>query len=98
MVPLTVRSTSLSSSERSRMLSSMRTSGVDGMTGSLGLVTGERTSLSADHTCIRTAIDGLFEQRSMILYNTEMQSFRCKAGTFSRTVRFQTMSHFYLDV
>src|SRR3954463_4893332 len=34
----------------------------------------------------------------MIPYNTEMQSFLCKAGTFSRTVRFQTMSHFYLDV
>jgi hypothetical protein len=34
----------------------------------------------------------------MIRYNTEAQPFLFRTGTFSWTVRFQTVSRFYLDV
>src|SRR3954449_1824318 len=34
----------------------------------------------------------------MIQYNTEVQPFLYRTGTFSWTVRFQTVPRFYLDV
>src|SRR4051812_47814905 len=40
----------------------------------------------------------VFEWRLMIRYNTEAQPFLCRIGTFSWTVRFHTVSLFYLDV
>jgi hypothetical protein len=37
-------------------------------------------------------------QQPIVLHNTETQSFLCRVGTLSRIVRFQTVTHFYLDV
>jgi hypothetical protein len=34
----------------------------------------------------------------MFLHNTKERPLRGRAGTFSRTVRFQTVARFYLDV
>src|SRR5215210_2928039 len=92
MVPLTLRSTSFSSSERTRMLSSLWISGVEVgafMTGSLSGDGGAHIS---------RAVAPVFVQQPIFLYNTEAQDLRGGAGTFSRTVRFQTMPQFYLDV
>src|SRR4051812_18041436 len=91
MVPLSLRSTSFSSSERTRMLSNLWISGVGG--GHDGLPFWRQ---GGPH--LSQAVAPVFIQQPIFLHNTKERPLRGGAGTFSRTVRFQTVPHFYLDV
>src|SRR5215207_10014198 len=95
MVPLTLRSTSFSSSERTRMLSSLRTSGVE-----LGVVSidGLPPAGCRGSTHLSQAVAPVIVPRPINLCKPATRHLPGGAATSPHARPFPVVPHFYLDV